>query len=70
MVTYRAEALTQTQSRTQSELGDSTSSAESVVGPEESTPARGDSATTQRVKPDASNIDCKARYRDATASAF
>ncbi|PON61828.1 hypothetical protein PanWU01x14_142460 [Parasponia andersonii] len=35
MVTSRVEALTQTQSRAQSELGDGASSAESVVGPEQ-----------------------------------
>ncbi|PON47141.1 hypothetical protein PanWU01x14_246500, partial [Parasponia andersonii] len=35
MVTSKAEALTQTQSRTQSELRDGASSAESVVGPEQ-----------------------------------
>ncbi|PON38900.1 hypothetical protein PanWU01x14_309260 [Parasponia andersonii] len=35
MVTYRAEALTQTQSRTQSELGDGASSVKFVVGPEQ-----------------------------------
>ncbi|PON50701.1 hypothetical protein PanWU01x14_222340 [Parasponia andersonii] len=35
MVTYKVEALTQTQSRAQSELGNGASSAEFVVGPEQ-----------------------------------
>ena len=35
MVTSRAEALAQTQARTQSDLGDAASFAESVVGPEQ-----------------------------------